>query len=215
MLLAIDTAGRQGGIALAAYDGPFAILQGESELAGGTFSADLVPEIAALLAANERNLRDLSAIAVITGPGSFTGLRIGLAAVKGLCEVLPVPVVPVTMLELLAAATAAEKVTALLDASRKEVFLGEFRVRDGLAHAEREELLRVSEVQLEGLTITPDTAIAHATGAIEVPRPRAGDLATYAVRKLASGLISHADQLDAHYIRRSDAELYSKPVFGA
>jgi tRNA threonylcarbamoyladenosine biosynthesis protein TsaB len=223
MLLAIDTSGREGGIALANYDGEFAIIRGEAEISGGTFSAELVPQIAALLQSvapappptTNQILRHLTAIAVITGPGSFTGLRIGLAAIKGICEVMQLPVVPVSMLELIAAASGAQEVTTLLDAARREAYVGRFRNDDGVYATLSEELVPLESLQVEGLALTPDAAIARATGAIEVPRPKPSDLALYAVRKLARGLTITADALDAHYIRRSDAEIFSKPVFGA
>ncbi|MEO8726744.1 MAG: tRNA (adenosine(37)-N6)-threonylcarbamoyltransferase complex dimerization subunit type 1 TsaB [Acidobacteriaceae bacterium] len=205
VLLAIDTSGRQGGIALANYDGEFAVVMAEAEISGGTFSAELVPEIARLLASQGLGLSAVSAIGVVTGPGSFTGLRIGLAAVKGLCEARPVPVVPVTMLELVAAVAQAEQVTTLLDASRGDAYVGNFRRCEGVCAVITEELLALAEMRVVGLTLTPDGAIARAVGAVEVPRPGAGDLALYAVRKLARGLAVVADAVDAHYIRRPDA----------
>jgi tRNA threonylcarbamoyladenosine biosynthesis protein TsaB len=159
-------------------------------------------------------LKDVSAIGVVTGPGSFTGLRIGLAAVKGLCETRPMPVVAVTMLELLAAVAQADELTTLLDASRGEVYVGRFRLSDGMCSTVSEELLTIPEMQVEGLALTPDAAIARAVGAVEVPRPKPSDLAMYAVRKLARGIAIEADALDAHYIRRSDAEIFAKPVTG-
>lgn len=214
MLLAIDTSGRSGGIALAKYDGEFAVVAGDAEISGGTFSAELVPMIDWLLQSQGARLRDVSAIAVITGPGSFTGLRIGLAAVKGLCEVRPIPVVPVSMLELLASTVHAEEMTALLDASRGEAYVGRYRTVSGVVDEVVEELLPFSQISLSGTAVTPDTSIARAVGAVEVPRPKPADLALYAVRKLARGLVMDADALDAHYIRRSDAEIFSKPVFG-
>lgn len=214
MLLAIDTSGRSGGIALANYDGEFAVTVGDTEIPGGTFSAELVPAIEQLLRSHGARLGDVSAIAVVTGPGSFTGLRIGLAAVKGLCEILAVPVVPVTMLELLASTVQAEEVTAVLDASRGEAYVGRFRVANGVVEKLVEELLPIPQISLSGTAVTPDTNIAQAVGAVEVPRPKPSDLAVYAVRKLARGLASEADAVDAHYIRRSDAEIFSKPVFG-
>ena len=205
MLLAIDTSGRSGGIALANYDGVFAVVVAEAEISGGTFSAELVPEIARLLGPHESGLSAVSAIAVVTGPGSFTGLRIGLAAVKGLCEAHPVPVVTVTMLELMAAVAQAERVTTLLDASRGDVYVGKFRRCEAVCAVISEELLAIAEVKVEGLVLTPDAAIARVVGAVEVPRPGAADVAIYAVRKLARGLAVEADAVDAHYMRRPDA----------
>lgn len=211
MLLAIDTSGKSGGIALANYDGEFAVILGEQEISGGTFSAQLVPEIAKLLAANSASLSHLTAIAAITGPGSFTGLRIGLAAVKGICEIYPLPIVPVTMLELLAAATNAAAITTLLDAGRGEAYIAAFHNHDGIFITISEQLLPLDEIHLAGLALTPDAVIATNLGCIAVPRPTPTDLALYAVRKLARGVNISADQLDAHYIRRSDAEIFATP----
>jgi tRNA threonylcarbamoyladenosine biosynthesis protein TsaB len=139
-------------------------------------------------------------------------LRIGLAAVKGLCETHPVPVVPVTMLELLAASMDAEKVTTVLDAGRREVYAGEYRLEAGMPTLVSESLHPL-ETNFSGLVITPDTAVARSLNAVEVPRPRPTDLAAYAVKKLARGGTVTADAVDAHYIRRSDAEIFSKPRF--
>ena len=212
VLLAIDTSGRSGGIAVASYDGEYSVVLAESEIAGGTFSAELIPQIDALLSALELAVTDVAAIGVVTGPGSFTGLRIGLAAVKGICEVRPVPVVPVSMLELIASVTETEEVVTLLDAGRSEAYVGRFTVREHIAAAGAEEVVAVNAISRARLMLTPDASIASAIGTIQVPRPSVGDLAQYAVRKLARGAAVSADALDAHYIRRSDAELFSKPA---
>jgi tRNA threonylcarbamoyladenosine biosynthesis protein TsaB len=184
----------------------------EQAIAGGTFSAELVPQIDAALRAEELTFADVSAIAVVVGPGSFTGLRVGLAAVKGLCEVRPLRCVAVSALELIAATMSASAVTTMLDAGRSEAYVGRFTVEDGIARAQSEELVRVAEIKRDDLMLTPDASIAAALGAVQVPRPRASDLAQYAVRKLERGITCTADELDAHYIRRSDAEIFSKPT---
>ena len=77
-------------------------------LAGGTFSAQLVPQIAALLAKHGLSKTDIDAFIVVSGPGSFTGLRVGLAAIKALAEILQKPIVPVSLLEVVALASRAQ-----------------------------------------------------------------------------------------------------------
>ena len=66
-----------------------------AELTGGAFSAQLVPRIAALLNVHTVQAKNIDAFAVASGPGSFTGLRVGLAAVKALADVLRVPIAAV------------------------------------------------------------------------------------------------------------------------
>src|SRR5688572_29144677 len=79
LVLGINTSGRQGGIALVHVGR----LLSASAVAGGTFSAELIPQIAAMLEQHGLSKDHLGGIGVISGPGSFTGLRVGLAAVKG------------------------------------------------------------------------------------------------------------------------------------
>ena len=71
-------------------------------LTGGAFSAQLVPQIAALLEKHGHSKSDLGAFAVASGPGSFTGLRVGLAAIKALAEALQKPIVAISLLEAVA-----------------------------------------------------------------------------------------------------------------
>ena len=97
-------------------------------LAGGMFSAQLVPQIATLLQTHGLKKADIGAFIVVSGPGSFTGLRVGLAAIKALAEILQKPIVPVSLLEAIASASDAQgKVVAVLDAGRNEVYFGEYR----------------------------------------------------------------------------------------
>src|SRR4051812_48854258 len=98
LLLATDTSGKFGSIALAQCgpSGACDVLEVVS-LEGGTFSAQLVPQIAALLAKHGFNKQNLGAFAVASGPGSFTGLRVGLAAIKALAEILDKPIVAVSL----------------------------------------------------------------------------------------------------------------------
>ena len=102
LIVAIDTSGRKGSIALCRDDRQsFEVLQLTS-LEGGTYSAQLMPLIAQALQQNRLSKTQVDGFVVVSGPGSFTGLRVGLATVKGLCEVLQKPLVTVSMLEAVA-----------------------------------------------------------------------------------------------------------------
>src|SRR5271169_1068006 len=131
LLLAVDTSGKNGSLALAR------VMPGQSEidvlevvpLTGGAFSAQLVPQIAALLEKHGYSKRDLGAFAVMSGPGSFTGLRVGLAAIKALAEVLQKPIVAISLLEAVARGTSAQgRVLAALDAGRTDVYAGDYEL---------------------------------------------------------------------------------------
>ena len=136
-LLVTDTSGKNGSVALARADESAAVRQGKLietvPLAGGTFSAQLVPQIAALLAKHDLTKADIEAFVVVSGPGSFTGLRVGLAAIKALAEVLEKPIVPVSLLEVTAPRRGLHKEShrPRLDAGRGDVYVGEYDVASG------------------------------------------------------------------------------------
>ncbi len=101
MLLAIDTATRI--MSLALHDGR-ALLAEETWHTANNHTAELAPAIRSLLERCEVTLNDLTALAVSIGPGSFTGLRIGVALAKGLAAARRLPLVGVSTLDTLAAA---------------------------------------------------------------------------------------------------------------
>ena len=127
LLLAIDTSGQSGGIMLAEADaGSFRVIE-SAAIAGGTFSAQLIPTLAALLKKHGYSVKDLGGFAAASGPGSFTGLRVGLSAIKGLAETLQKPIAVVSVLEAVASLSAhSGKIAAAMDAGRKEIFFGVF-----------------------------------------------------------------------------------------
>jgi len=86
MLLAIDTCGATGTVALGSWDGETLTVIAHAEVAAKTFSAQLVPKIRELLAGHSAMVTDLQAIVVVNGPGSFTGVRIGVSSAKGLAD---------------------------------------------------------------------------------------------------------------------------------
>ncbi len=122
-LLLIDTVG----------DAPGAVLtEGDRVLASAEFplrsaSAVLLPELKRMLSAQNLRVRDLNAIGVVAGPGSFTGVRTGLAMAKALCEVANLPLAAVSRLQVLAEAAELEEGFAVLDAGRGEFYVREQR----------------------------------------------------------------------------------------
>ncbi len=216
LLLGIDTCGPTGSVALGQLvHGELHIL-GEATLGGRTYSADLVARVCEMLGMADMQLPQLSAIVAVNGPGGFTGVRVGLAAVKGLAESAQIPVVAVSRLEVLWAK--ADVQAAALDAHRHEVYL---RVSgpDGQAR----ELL-AGAAELVALDSPPkriavcDEAAALLLGlawpAAELVRtkePTAADALRLCVPRVAAGEFVDLALLDGNYLRRSDAEIFGEP----
>ncbi len=122
MLLALDTSTRQAGIAL--YDSARGLLAEFTWQSANRHTEELVPAIAHMLAQAGVSGRDLNAIGVALGPGSFTGLRVGLAAAKGLALVHGLTLIGVPTLEFTAYPQRFQPlpVTALVQAGRGRVF---------------------------------------------------------------------------------------------
>src|SRR5215831_16830483 len=172
LLLAIDTSGPSGGITLAqASAGSFRVIE-SAAIAGGTFSAQLIPTLAELLKKHGYGVKDLGGFAAASGPGSFTGLRVGLSAIKGLAETLHKPIATVSVLEAMATvADGAGKIAAAMDAGRKEIFLGVYERADGKNNSAlrklREDLLSQSSFaamiaqEAPAVVITSDPAVAE------------------------------------------------------
>jgi tRNA threonylcarbamoyladenosine biosynthesis protein TsaB len=220
LLLAADTSGKYGSIALAEC-GP----QNECRilevvpLTGGTFSAQLVPQIAALLGKHGFNRHDIGAFAVASGPGSFTGLRVGLAAIKALAEVLKKPIAAVSLLEAVAESSCPRgRVLAVLDAGRNEVYVGEFDVGDSETHLISEKVVgREQCFNSAGnlRIVTPDQDVAEAARSVrlrveQVEHPRSDSIARIGWRKIRAGQTVSPEELEANYIRRSDAEIFAR-----
>ena len=216
LLLAVDTSGKHGSIALAKCGpGDECDVVEVVPLEGGTFSAQLVPQIAGLLSKHGFTKRDIEGFAVTSGPGSFTGLRVGLAAIKGLAEILNKPIAVVSLLEAIAA-TSSASVLATLDAGRGEAYVGEYEFEGRLVSPER--LLKQTELvqSVNGQSLaTPDKIVAEIARAaglpvVEVERPSSATIARLGWKKIRAGDTVSVADLEANYIRRSDAEIFSK-----
>ena len=215
LLLAADTSGNHGSIALAqcGADGTCDIVEVQA-LQGGTFSAQLIPQIADLLARHGFPREAIDAFAVIAGPGSFTGLRVGLAGIKALAEVTGKPIAAVSLLEAVALSSQKQgKITPALDAGRREIYLAEYLNGQGVS---AEMVISQESFAPEGAVVTPDDKVVEfARGRgfdVEiVPRPQSDLVARLGWKHILAGLIVSAEALHANYVRRTDAEILMKP----
>ncbi len=223
LVIAIDTSGRKGSIALCRGDHDrFEVLQLTS-LEGGMYSAQLMPRIADALQQNKLQKAQVDGFVVVSGPGSFTGLRVGLATVKGLCEVLQKPLAAVSMLEAVALTHGCpgQAATVALDAGRGEVYVGEYEVSAEHAVMVREYIAKLDAFVTEaagaaGQLLTTDAKVADALRAANadlrlVPASEADEIGRIGIRKLLAGETADPATIDVNYIRRSDAELFSTP----
>lgn len=214
LLLGIDTCGPVGSVALARLSWHSAEILGETELAGRSYSAQLAPAVRDLLAAAGLRLADLAAIVVTDGPGSFTGVRVGLATAKGLAEGARLPLIAVSRLEALA--LKAGVASAAIDAHRNEVFLllGDVLGAGHELLAGSAELVAEKEKKNKKIAVCEDAAEKLLAAAwpeavrIRVAAPTAADALRLALPRFEAARFDDIVALDGHYIRRSDAEIF-------
>ncbi len=197
LTLAVDTTAEDGSIALADENG---VREEALVHAPRGFSQALFGEIEALLKRQNVEPRDIELFAAASGPGSFTGVRVGLSAVKGLAEVFGKRVVAVSNLEALAEFGAGDRRAAVIDAHRGEVYAALY---DGKGN----QIVPEAVLPLETFRkILGDRDVEW----IDKPRPLAGAIARIAIRKAKQGLAQDPASIEANYVRRSDAELLWK-----
>ena len=214
LLLGIDTCGPSGSVALGRLAAGEVEILGQIELEGRSYSATLVAAVGEVLAQAGTKLSLLHAMVAVNGPGSFTGVRVGLSAVKGLAEVAQIPVVAVSRLEVLA--KKAGVASSALDAHRHEVF---FRVNR--PNEEPKELLAgaaelAAIVPLSRIAVCDDAAVQLLASAwptaelVRVPAPTAADALILCASRVTAGQSVDVALLDGHYLRRSDAEIFGE-----
>ncbi|MGH9524295.1 MAG: tRNA (adenosine(37)-N6)-threonylcarbamoyltransferase complex dimerization subunit type 1 TsaB [Terriglobales bacterium] len=231
LILAIDTSGKNGSLALVRFDvgtggdcSNFETLD-LVQLASGTYSAQLVPQLSAMLARRKIDKGTVDAYAVASGPGSFTGLRVGLSTVKALADATAKPIAAVTAFDAVAWQVEAQgRILILLDAGRKQVFVSEFLVEGRLRTPLSEHLLDppqlTEKLAADPLPIfTPDANVAELLGVVPaapsryqstvtvVPTPQADHYARIGAERIVAGNTVSPAELDANYIRPSDAEV--------
>ncbi len=218
IVLAFDTA--QGALSAAVHDGE-GPLASAFEIRTRGHAEELLPMIETVLAEAALGFDDLDALAVTIGPGTFTGLRVGLAAARGLALARGLPLVGVTTLEAIAAGMVArddEVIVAAFDAKRGEVYVQAFDAE----HAPLTEpaLVAVAEV---GALLPRRRLLLVGTGAVlleealhgferrlaDAPaQPHADAVARLALRRLAvKGVDAFRVAPAPLYIRAPDAKL--------
>jgi tRNA threonylcarbamoyladenosine biosynthesis protein TsaB len=219
-LLLIDTCGATGSLALADSARPPAV----ATLPGRSAAERLVPAIHSLVSGSGLNLGQLDAVAVVHGPGSFTGVRVGLSAAKGLCHALNLPLVAISRLAVLASLanftnpdqSPAAPVRAVLDAGRGEFYSGLYA--DGLCLREtlltRDQLL-AELCREEAQLIVCEPAVAQSIAELApqlVAEPSAANALPLALARVQQRAFDDPATIDANYLRRTDAEIFAKPI---
>src|SRR3984957_601382 len=197
-ILAIDTTSRLGSIAIT--DGERVVEEVVLEPCDG-FDHVLFGEIQSLLARNNLKLAAIDGFASASGPGTFTGVRVGLTAVKGLAEAMSRKVAAVSNLKAMADFGTRELRAPWIDARRGEIYGAVYKANLELLHAE--------------VVMKYDLWLASLPGDVEIlseSRPLAGAIGRIAAREFAAGRALDPAAVDANYVRRCDAEMLWKDV---
>jgi tRNA threonylcarbamoyladenosine biosynthesis protein TsaB len=222
-LLAVDTATQSCGVAIIA-DG---CMQTELILNhGGTHTKQILAAIDAALSLGESSLAQIDAFAVTRGPGSFTGLRIGVSTIKGLTLATGKPIIGISSLDVLAhqAGGDAAWVCAMIDARRNEIYWRIYRREgDGLAVLSEEQVGPIDKLarQIDNSCVFIGNAVP--LYAAQLPRLvkqaiqwapdadctiRPAVLACLAWRRFQEGDVDDTGCFAPVYLRKSDAELH-------
>jgi len=249
-ILLIDTCGATGSLALADTARSPALIDSAS-LPGRSAAERLVPAVRSLAVSSEISLNELDAVAVVHGPGSFTGVRVGLSAAKGLCHALNLPLVALSRLAVLASLAQpgvphssqrvphsspfigdewVHRVHVLLDAGRGEFYLGLYAAGACLREAlvTRDQLLAEASLPAVDLAeqstqpqhnfVVCEPAVAQSIAALApqiVAEPTAADALSLALARIQQRAFDDPATIDANYLRRSDAEIFAKPIAAA
>ncbi|MDP9338320.1 MAG: tRNA (adenosine(37)-N6)-threonylcarbamoyltransferase complex dimerization subunit type 1 TsaB [Acidobacteriota bacterium] len=235
LVLAIDTCDENGSVSVL-KDG--AVVETIVHSGGEGYSSWLLPTVDQLLAAAAAKLSGVDVFAVATGPGSFTGVRIGLTTVKAWGEVFGKPIAAMSRLEVLASECqpGSSFVASFIDAQRGQIF-GALYTRDAhdleLAGEEvvttpKDFLERVTKDAektavgwvsttprvLEDQPLWPERALRGET-ILQVPHVLAPLIGKLGIQKVLRGDVRDALSLDANYVRRSYVEMPAKPAHEA
>ncbi|MBR1553215.1 MAG: tRNA (adenosine(37)-N6)-threonylcarbamoyltransferase complex dimerization subunit type 1 TsaB [Schwartzia sp.] len=223
-ILAMDTATMVSSVAVATKERVLAELTAETRF---THSETLVPNIEEVLRLADVQREELSAVAVSLGPGSFTGLRIGLAAAKAIAYALNIPLVGVPTPEVLAAAFSSPGalIAPLIDAQKGNAYFSLYRFTEnglvcerGVTVASPQEIAAAISEEKSPVVLAGDFARKWVARGAELPAnamlapithcmPRAALVAACAIARLQNGEGKSSMELEPIYVRRSEAEV--------
>jgi tRNA threonylcarbamoyladenosine biosynthesis protein TsaB len=218
-IVSLDTTTEFGSLALIA-DGR--VIEEAPMHSSDGFSHVLFDLLAGLLARHGWNALDVDCYAAAAGPGSFTGVRVGLAAAKGLADAAAKPLITVSNLKAVAWFGTAPLRATVLDARRGEIYGAVFdqalaSVRDEVVMRFPEWIETLPEGEIEFLSPDPShfqnalAATRFATASVTAtPRAVAGAIGAIAHQLFLDGCAPDPAAAEAEYVRRSDAELLWK-----
>ncbi len=218
-VLALDTTNEFGSLALLAGE---SVVEEVPMRSADGFGHIVHDQIARLLGRHGWKLADMDLFAAASGPGSFTGVRIGLAAVKGLAEATAKPAAGVSNLQAMAWFGTAPLRAVVLDARRGEIYGAVYDASLSLVRPEvvitfPAWIASLPDGEMEFLA-TDFSPFRHAlagarfetTASVDVPRALASAVGHIAAARYLAGERADAAELDANYVRRSDAEIFWK-----
>ena len=233
LVLALDTSSPSGSLAVLRDETVVGVV---STATGEVYSSRMFRELEFLLGELSLRMEEFELFAVAAGPGSFTGLRVGLAAVKGWAEVYGKPIAAVSALEAVAvqARSNAALIVPVLDARRGQLYFGLYRRAAGegrlaldgeeyvMTPAEFFEALRHRTGGTEFSIVTPQPELFSGMASLQqeianlsaVVEPASAVLAPFigqlGFQQAKRGQLADPLSLDANYVRRTDAELHWK-----
>jgi tRNA threonylcarbamoyladenosine biosynthesis protein TsaB len=230
IVLAIDSCESRGSVAVLNDD---AILQVVTHTSADEYSTWLLPAVDKALESARSTLAEVDVFAAASGPGSFTGVRIGLTTVKAWSEVFSKPIVAVSRLEEVAVQSERETpyLASFIDAQRGQIFGALYkRAESGLTLIEQEMVAspevfmewvdkRAAGNEVAWISTDPDTLAQHSAwqGRVvpgekiqHVPCILAPLIGKMAFQRASKGYVQDALTIDANYVRRSYVEVFQK-----
>lgn len=223
MILGIETSSQVSSVAIVSESRVLAEISTHTRF---SHSATLIENIEKLFKLSETAREDLTAVAVSIGPGSFTGLRIGLATAKSLAYAWKIPILGISTAEVLAFNFFAtnHELWQLIDAQKNFAYLGRFSAADGFPKSLEDikilpldEILSRAKNSERSIILQGDLVDKKIFGKIDLPSnvsiapihlrtPRASSLAIAGKLRLDAGKIDSVMNLEPMYLRRSEAE---------